>query len=132
MNKIKTIDFLMASVIFIVALLDFVSYLYCYNENYKGEVNGSNYLLDISPKITAIQWFIVSLYFFLKLFRFKLCIYTICITIIYFIIQIFNLLAVFLKFGTEIYFNFIYPFFIFSIFGLTLIKTIRWASVKRF
>lgn len=122
----------MALIIFILAILEFISYLYCYGENYTGEVKGSEYLLDIYPKITSIQLFAVASYFFLKLFRFKLCIYTILVTIIYFTIQSYNLLAVFLKFGTEIYDNFIYPLFLFSIFGLTLIKIVRWASYKRF
>ena len=121
----------MALVIFALVFVEFVSYVICYNENYIGEEKGSNYLLYDFPLLNGIQWFVVSSYFLSKIFRFKLCIYTIIVTVIYFIIQTFNLLALIFKFGTENYTAFIYPLFLFSIMGLTLIKLIRWVSFKR-
>jgi len=131
-SKIKTVDFLMASVIFVVTLIEFISWRICVNENYLGEVKGSDYLLSIYPMANTLVIFIFASYFIFKTFRYKLCIYTILVTWIYFLIQLFNILALSLKFGMRFYSEVIYPSFLFSIFGLILIKIIRWVSFKRF
>lgn len=121
---------MMASVIFIVAVIELYSYWLCVSENYMGEVKGSDYLIYYYPLSTSAVSFIFSLYFVLKTLKFKVCIYTVVITWIYFCIQLFNLIALIFTIGWEAYNVFIYPFLLCSIMGITLLKLIR-CSLKR-
>lgn len=121
---------MMASVIFIVAVIELYSYWLCVSENYVGEIKGSDYLIYGYPLSTTAVSFIFSLYFVLKTIKFKVCIYTVLTTWIYFCIQLFNLIALIFTIGWDAYNVFIYPFLLCSIMGITLLKIVR-CSLKR-
>lgn len=121
MNKIKTIDFIMASIIFIVAFIEPLSFLL-------ETLEVKDYLTDIYPMLSTISLFLFGLYFLGRIIRYKSCIYTKIVVIVYCLIQAFNLLAIFTKFGIVFYSEFIYPVFIVTIFGIIQIKVSRFFS----
>lgn len=121
MNKIKTIDFIMASIIFIVAFIEPLSFLL-------ETLEVKDYLTDIYPVLSTISLFLFGLYFLGRIIRYKSCIYTKIVVIVYCLIQAFNLLAIFTKFGIVFYSEFIYPVFIVTIFGIIQIKVSRFFS----
>lgn len=126
-NK-RCLDFLMASVIFIVTILEFISWRLSIGDTATITDHGNGYLTFYYPFITSIIQFVFSLFFLIKIFRYKSCIYTELITLVYFFIQIFNLLAYIIQFGGEFYDRYIYPVFLYTIIGITLIKALRWLS----
>lgn len=121
MNKIKTIDFIMASIIFIVAFIEPLSFLL-------ETLEVKDYLTDIYPMLSTISLLLFGLYFLGRIVRYKSCIYTKIVVIVYCLIQAFNLLAIFTKFGIVFYSEFIYPVFIVTIFGIIQIKVSRFFS----
>lgn len=130
MKKIKTIDFLMASEIFLLAILEFISWRLCVTENYKGEIKGSEYLLFNYPLLCTLGFLIVSIGKVLKSIKFKVCIYTKIVSWLFLCIQLLNLSSLFL-FDIKIYNILVYPIFVLGIIAITIIKTISWALSKR-
>ena len=126
----KALDIMIAGEIFLLAILEFISWIVCNSEDYKGAVNGSEYLLFWYPLFCTLGFLSVAICKVIKCYRFKICIYTILISLVFFIIQIFNLSALFLHYGVEIYNDFIYPTFLFTIFGLIILKSIRCLSKR--
>lgn len=124
----RCLDFMMASVIFIVTILEFISWRLSIGEPATITDRGNGYLVFYYPLITSIIQFVFSSFFLIKIFRYKSCIYTELITLVYFFIQIFNLLAYIIQFGGEFYDTYIYPVFLYTIIGITLIKALRWLS----
>ena len=124
-NK-KCLDFLMASVIFIVTILEFISWRLSIGEPATITNSGNEYLTFYYPLMSSITNFVFSLFFLIKILRYKSCIYTELITLVYFFIQAFNLSAYIIKFGSEFYDLYIYPTFLFTIIGITIIKILRW------
>lgn len=129
-NKIKILDYMIASEIFLIAILEYISYLFLINENYDGVTIGSRYDIEIYPLLNTIGFFIVALCKVFKTKRFNLCIYTILVSWIFFTIQLINLSVIIFKYGFEIYNDAIYPIFLFSIFGLIILKSVRACSQK--
>lgn len=129
-NKIKTLDFIIASEIFLLAILEYISYLFLINDDYTGESIGSNYEINIYPLLNTIGFFIVALCKVFKTKRFNLCIYTILVSWIFFSIQLINLSVIIFKYGFDIYNDVIYPIFLFTIFGLIILKSVRVCSQK--
>lgn len=121
---------MIASEIFLLAILEFISWIVCNSEVYKGAVNGSEYLLFYYPLFCTLGFLVVALAKVFKTLRFNLCIYTIIVSWIFLFIQVFNLSALFLHYGVEIYNGFIYPAFLFAIFGLIILKSIRCLSKR--
>lgn len=130
-QKIKTIDFLMASEIFFLAIIEFISWRLCVTENYTGQVMGSKYFLEWYPKLCTLGFLVVAVGKLLKTIKFKVCIYTKIITYVFLIIQLFNMLALTLKFGHIIYDEYIYPIFLYTIFMLIFVKILRWVFQKQ-
>lgn len=126
-NK-RCLDFMMASVIFIVTILEFISWRLSIGEPATITNHGNGYLTFYYPLITSIIQLVFSLFFLIKIFRYKSCVYTELITLVYFFIQAFNLSAYLIQFGGEFYDRYIYPTFLFTIIGVTLIKALRWLS----
>lgn len=129
-NKNKTLDFMIASEIFLLAILEYISYLFLINENYNGITIGSRYDIEIYPLLNTIGFFIVASIKVFKTKRFNLCIYTIIVSWIFFLIQLINLSVIIFKYGFEIYNDVIYPIFLFTIFGLIILKSVRLCSQK--
>lgn len=129
-NKNRTLDIMIASEIFLLAILEYISYLFLINDDYKGLTIGSNYDIEIYPLLNTIGFFIVALCKVFKTKRFKLCIYTILVSWIFFLIQLINLSVIIFKYGFEVYNDVIYPIFLFSIFGLIILKSVRVCSQK--
>lgn len=118
MIKLKTIDFLMASIIFIVAFIEPISFVLVY-------LDLKDYLVFWYPLLNTISLLLFGLYFLGRIIRYKSCIYTKIIVVIYCIIQAFNLSSLLIKFGFTFYSELIYPLFIITIFGITQIKISR-------
>ncbi len=120
----KIIAYIMASVIFIAAIIEPISWI-------MQESEIKEYLEYWFPILSTFALWLFALYFVLKSFRYNPCIYTKIVSLIYFFIQTFNLIAYFTQFGIEFYNIFIYPIFVITIMGLILIKIIRWGLSKR-
>ncbi len=114
----------MASVIFIAAIIEPISWII-------QELEVKGYLERWFPILSTLALWLFALYFVLKSFRYNPCIYTKIVSLIYFFIQTFNLIAYFTRFGIDFYNIFIYPIFVITIMGLILIKIIRWGLSKR-
>ncbi len=125
MSKSKTIDFFIASIIFILALIEFVSWNFCNHEYYEGEVKGSEYLLFWYPLFCTLGFLTVAIGKVLMVMKFKACVYTILVSWVFLFIQLFNLSALFFHFGVDIYNLYIYPIFLITIFGLISLKVCR-------
>lgn len=129
-DKRKCLDFMMASVIFIVTVIELWSLKLSEGKAAIITDPGNNYILYWFPLTSALTiWFFAG-FFYMKILRYNSCIYTKIISIIYFLIQSINVTAYLLQFGSDLYYKLIYPIFLFSIVGLTLIKVIRWLSLK--
>lgn len=124
-DKRKCLDFMMAAVIFAAAILELISWRVSIVTDF-GTKSTNTYLNYWYPFLNSFVVWIFSVFFILKIFRYKACIYTAIISIIYFLIQSFNMSAYLFQFGSVTYSAIIYPTFIFSILGLTLIKITRW------
>lgn len=130
-DKRKCLDFMMASVIFIVSVLELISWRFSQGDQAVITNPGNNYLVYWFPLMSSLTVWVFSLFFLLKIFRYKACVYTKLVTIIYFSIQTFNISAYVLKFGSKLYNDLIYPVFLFSILGLTFLKVLRWLLQKQ-
>lgn len=124
-NK-RCLDFMMASVIFIVTILEFISWRLSIGEPATITNHGNEYLTFYYPLMTSITQLVFSVFFLMKIFRYRACVYTELITLVYFFIQVFNLSAYLIQFGGEFYDRYIYPTFLFTIIGITIIKIARW------
>lgn len=130
-NNKKCFDFFMGSAIFIVSIIEFISWRLSQGEQAVILSPGNNYLVFWYPFLSSLTIWVFSLFFLFKILRYKACIYTQLVTIIYFIIQWFNLSAYLFQFGSKTYNDIIYPVFLFSIFGLTFLKVLRWVFQKQ-
>lgn len=126
-NKIK-IEWCIASVIFILTIIELISWRLSLGAPAIICDPGNGYLLQWYPLLNTIGFFTISILFVLKLFLFSHCIYTEMVTVLYFLIQGFNLSALIFKFGSDFYDSIIYPVFVFSIILLILIKIVRCLS----
>lgn len=125
-NKVHELDFLTASIIFIQTVLYLVSWQL---EKGKAAVicdPGNGYLINFYPRLCTWSFWFFALYFFLKIFRFKACIYTIIVTVFFFIIQTVGVLAFEIGFDVAVYDEIVEPVILISIVILTLIRAIRW------
>lgn len=126
----KCLDFMMASTIFLLAILELISWRLSFGEMATITDQGNGYLVKWYPLLSTIGYFIVSSFFLAKIIIFKSCIYTKVITVIYFIIQSFNIMAFIFMFGIDFYNIYISPIFLCTIISLIVIKAIRWGSQK--
>lgn len=122
------LDFSIAAIIFMVAILELISWHFSAGKPATIIDVGNNYLIYFQPLFSTCVIWLFSLYFLFKIFRFKMCIYTEIVTVMYFAVQTFNLSAYIFQFGLDFYNQYIYPFFLFSIIFIILIKVIRWRS----
>lgn len=126
-NK-RCLDFMMASVIFIVTILEFISWRLSVGEQAVIADHGNEYMTFYYPLMASITQLVFALFFLIKIFRYRACVYTELITLVYFFIQVFNLSAYLIQFGADFYDRYIYPTFLFTIIGITIIKIVRWLS----
>lgn len=128
MNNIKArqLDLYMASVIFIVSILELLSWHFSKGKAAVITDYGNNYLVWYYPLLsTCIIWFF-SLFFFLKILRYNSCVYTSIVSSVYFLVQTINGLSFLLGFGMGIYEKIVYPLLLISVVVITLTKIIRW------
>lgn len=121
MSLKKTIEFIMASIIFIVAIIEPISWVMT-------NIPVDNYLEFWFPVLSTFSLWCFGVYFLLKTIRYSVCIYTIIITSVYILIQTFNLIAYFTQFGLNFYNSYIFPTFLFTIVLITILKLIRCLS----
>lgn len=130
-NKLKTLDFIIASGIFLLAVLEFISWRLMETENYTGLVIASNYCLDLYPKLNTLGFLIVAIGKVAMSHRFKACVYTKIVAWLFLLIQLLNLSSLLIKFGSNVYSDIIYPIFLFSIIFIIFLKFLRWGSQRR-
>lgn len=125
-NKSKCFDFLMASIIFIVSIIEVASWKL--QEGAEATITdvGNNYLIYYYPLTSTLVIWFFSLFFVLKVFLYKSCIYSKITSTIYFVIQSVSLIAILTQFGWETYDEIVLPILLFGIIFLTLIKLIKW------
>jgi len=119
-------DFLTASIIFFAALVELISWKL---QGVKQAIiidPGDNYLVWYYPLLSTITIWLFSLYFIIKSFRFNVCVYTIIVSVSYFVLQSIALSAFVFGFGLDMYELIAYPCILYGILSLTLIKVIRW------
>lgn len=125
-NPSKCLDFFMASTIFLAAMLELLSWNYAKGKTAVITDVGNNYLIYYYPLLNTIIIWVFSLFFLLKILRYKSCIYTQLVTIIYFLVQSINLSAFLFGYGTGTYEGIGYPLLLVGIVLLTLTKVVRW------
>lgn len=124
--KARQLDFYMAAVIFVVSVLELISWKLQEGKEAVITDVGNNYLVYYYPLLnTLIIWFF-ALFFFLKILRYNSCIYTIIVSTVYFFIQSVNVSAFFFGFGMGLYETIAYPALLFGVIILTLTKIVRW------
>lgn len=125
-SKIHELDFLLASIIFLVSILELVSWRMQEGQPATITNPGNNYLIYWYPRISTATIWLFSLFFFINSFRFNACIYTKIVSVTYFLIQSISLAAFVFGFGMGIYETIAYPCLLYGIVCLTMIKVIRW------
>lgn len=124
-SKLKILDLMTAGAVFASAVNELISFIRCRSETYSGPVKGSDYLINGYPQHATIQGLLFALFLLFLICKFSACIYTRIVVCIFLFLQSFNFLALMFKFGFDVYDSIIYPVFLFSIIGITLIKLIR-------
>lgn len=125
-NPSKCLDFFMASTIFLAAVLELLSWHFAKGKTAVITDVGNNYLIYYYPLLNTVIIWVFSLFFLLKILRYKSCIYTQLVTIIYFLVQSINLGAFLFGYGTGTYESIGYPLLLVGIVLITLTKVVRW------
>lgn len=126
----KFFDFIMASTIFVLALLEIISLYFQAKSEPLPKEYWDSYALKIYPLLNTISFWFVSLFFAAKIIRYKSCIDTKIITWLYFLMQTINLIAIVFKTGFFFYSLFIYHSCVILILVLITIKILRWVFSK--
>ena len=125
-DKVKRLNFLMSTVIFLVTLLEVVSWRLQEGKAATITDVGNNYLVYYYPLITTITIWLFSFFFFGIIFLYNACIYTQLVRTMYFFVQTVNILAFTCGFGMQMYEIIAYPILLFGIIILTLTMVTRW------
>jgi len=120
-NKINLRDIFdlgMLLAIFFMTLFELIS-LYFQNKYDTGLYPPDNpYLYYYMPLLSSLTIFIASSFFLFRILRFKACRCTQAITIAYFLDQLFTVILIFIGYDERFYYQFIYPLYSITIFGL--------------
>ena len=126
----KFFDFIMASTIFVLVIIELISlYLQSSAKEIPREY-WNYYALKIYPLLNTVAFWFVSLFFLVKILRYKSCIDTKIMTWLYFLMQSMNLIAIIFKSGFLFYSLFIYHSCGLLILVLIFIKILRWVFSK--
>ena len=99
-DKRKCFDLMMAAVIFVLTIIELRSfYVWTNSHDLIPEKYWNYYALNDYPFYNTVSFFVVSIFFLLKIIRYNSCIDTKLITILYFAIQFINLIFIIFKFG---------------------------------
>jgi hypothetical protein len=120
--KLNIIGSLLASIIFVVAGIELLSWKLDHLKNY---------FTHIYPLLNTLVIWVFAFSYLLKLWFFKSCIYTKIVVILYLIIQTINLIAIGFKVDWKIYDAVVYPILIFGILFITILKFARWVFQNR-
>ena len=128
-SKPKFLDFLMALVIFLTTLIEYISWR-LQNTSTPAKITNicDGYLVYTYPLLMQLTITFFASFFFMKIIRYKSCVWSTIISTVYFLIQIINLYSIIFKIGMPTYETIIYPILLLSIFLLTFLKTLRWFS----
>jgi hypothetical protein len=130
-NKRFLLDFIMALVIFINTIIELISWrLQNISRPAKILDYGDGYLVYTYPLLTQITIFVFALFFLVKIIRYKSCIWTNIVTLLYFSIQTINLLSIIFKIGMPLYEELVYPLILSTVIILSSLKLIRCHLVK--
>lgn len=122
----------MASAIFALAILEFISWKLSHSKPAIIIDKGDGYLLEDYPLLNTIGYLVIAIYFVVKSIRYKACIYSKIISIVYLIIQIVNLSAIFIKYGYVTYNEYVYPLFLCTIIIIIFVKILKWCFQNRY
>ncbi len=126
----KFFDFIMASTIFVLALLEIISLYFQAKSEPLPKEYWDSYALKTYPLLNTISFWFMSLFFTAKIIRYKSCIDTKIITWLYLSMQTINLIAIIFKTGFFFYSLFIYHSCAILILMLVTIKFLRWVFSK--
>lgn len=121
--RLNLVGSLLASIIFLVAIIELISWRL---ESLK------DYFKYIYPMLNTLVIWIFAFSYLLKLWFFKSCIYTKIVVILYLVIQTINLISIGFKIGLEAYDRVVYPILMFGILFITVIKFARWVFQNRY
>lgn len=124
-NKKKSLDLYMALTIFLLTIIELISY-YTTNDTIINDVSTYKYMLFYYPLYTIIELLIISLFFLVKCYRYISCIYSKIVSWMFFALQLNSLLALTTHNSISIYLELTYPIIYISIITLIIIKSIRW------
>lgn len=122
------IDWAMALIIFLVSIIELISWRLSFGQAANITDIGNGYLIWYYPLLSSLTIWLFSVFMLLKIIIFSHCIYTNIVTIVYFLIQTLNVSAFFFQFGGDFYNRIVYPIFVMSIIFIILIKIVRWLS----
>ena len=129
MNDKKLLDYSMSLVIFLVSVLEIISW-------FKPDVNnqakiidyGDKYLTFWYPLFTTLELFVFGLFFLFKAFRYASCLNTKIISILFLSTQTITLINVIFPYSLSLYINLTQPIILSVILFLTLLNFIKWCQ----
>lgn len=128
-NDKKCLDFMMASVIFLVTIIELVSFFFPEDSNpaiFKSY--GDKYLIFWYPLFVQLSLLLFSIFFVLKVYRYKACIYSKVISHLYLLICLINVFAIIFHIEIISYLSLVYVLVLNSIVVLTFLKICKWFS----
>lgn len=126
-NKRKSFDLYMALSIFIVSAFELLSFAFQDSNNQPEFTSlGDNYVVYWYPLFCTIEFFVFSTFFLVKCLRYKSCIYTKTISVLYFLLQSINLISILVTVDYVTYLQLCSPLILVLIVLTCLIKFIRW------
>ena len=126
----KFFDFIMASTVFVLVIIELIS---LYLQNSAKEIPSDYwkyYSIKTYQLLNTIAFWFVSLFFLVKIIRYKSCIDTKIMTWLYFAMQSINMIAIIFKSGFFFYSLFIYHSCALLILVLIFIQILRWVFSK--
>ena len=122
-NKKRIYHFIMASVIFIVAIIELITFI-------MSSIPIENYYEFWFPLASTTVILLFSIEKLIRSFLYKACVYTKVVVVAFTIIQIFNIVAYLTQCGLNWYTEYVYPILLITIFGIIGLKLNRFLFYK--
>ena len=112
------LDIGLMSCIFFMTVLEISSFYFSFKYDVIKYDNLNPYVFYYAPLLNALTTLTAASFFLFKIIRFKSCVLTKTITILFFFDQLFTVLLIYTGYDSETYMNTIYPIYIFSLTAL--------------
>lgn len=127
----KKLDFMMSFVIFLASIVELLSWRMQTKATAVVLDAGDGYLLFWYPFLSTLTIWIFSWFFLVKILRYRACIYSQLVSIIYWLVQTINVSAFVFQYDIDLYDRVVYPMLLCVIVLITIIKLIRWFISKQ-